>query len=783
MLHRMVLLQASPNYRLSTPSVMKLLTCDDAGKYSLTSDLPPTEIPPYAILSHTWGSDEVTFADIGSSRLKWQQKVGYQKIRFCAEQARRNGLHHFWVDTCCIDKSNAIELQTAINSMFRWYRDAERCYVYMADVSHASVSNEQEIAPWGMSFQKSRWFTRGWTLQELIAPKVVEFYSKEGTFLGDKQSLEYIIRDITGIPTKALRGTPLSEFTVTERESWARNRQTKYEEDMAYSLLGIFSVFLPLIYGEGRDEAQRRLREEVQKAVKEAPEIQNFVARKEELAEMRRTLISDGSRRVVVLHGLGGIGKTQLAVAYLKQYRDEYSAIFWLNMKDETSIRQSFVNVTKQIQQQGADAHLFSELGADDDPNKAVEAAKLWLSLPGNTRWLLVYDNYDEAKLSEAKSGEGIDICKFLPTAYQGAVIITTRLSLIDMGHLRSQLTDPDAKRLLQELDGLPLALATAGAYLRRVSVKLADYLRHYETSWERLHKSTPSLGSYKDRTLCSTWQISYQQIEKQFPLAANLLRFWAYFDNQDLWFELIKAKNNGGPTWLRQLSDELVFNEAIGTLHDYGFVEPCAESLIRGYEGTLGRDIITTAFALLQLGSVYLAQRRFEEAKKIYLEILKKPMRKPGLEPHLAMFAALDLGWLYHIRGQFRGAESMFRRALGGFEAWLGPNHKQTLVLVSRLGHLCMEQDRADKAEPLLARALHGYEETIGPAGFAQSREALEAVADMGMLRLNQGQQREARGYLRHAHDGYMSLLGPDHARTRQTQTVLRELGMAVCL
>ncbi|KAM3480323.1 hypothetical protein MY5147_001245 [Beauveria neobassiana] len=483
--------------------------------------------------------------------------------------------------------------------MFRWYRDAERCYVYMADVSHASASNEQEIAPWRTPFQNSRWFSRGWTLQELIAPKVVEFYSKEGTFLGDKQSLEYIIRDITGIPTKALRGTPLSEFTVTERESWARNRQTKYEEDMAYSLLAIFSIFLPLIYGEGRDEANG-----------------DFEKRKEELAEMRRTLISDGSRRVVVLHGLGGIGKTQLAVAYLKRYRDEYSAIFWLNMKDETSIRQSFVNVTKQIQQQGADAHLFSELGADDDPNKAVEAAKLWLSLPGNTRWLLVYDNYDAAKLTDLYLSQ----------------------------------------EKLQEAEALCL-------------------------------------------------------------------------------------------------------------------------KVVRGYEETLGRDIITTAFALLQLGSVYLAQRRFEEAKKIYLEILKKPMRKPGLEPHLAMFAALDLGWLYHIRGRFRGAESMFRRALGGFEVWLGPNHRQTLVLVSRLGHLCMEQDRADKAEPLLARALHGYEETIGPAGFAQSREALEAVADMGMLRLSQDQQREARGYLRRAHDGYMSLLGPDHARTRQPQTVLREL------
>ncbi|KAF1735623.1 Vegetative incompatibility protein HET-E-1 [Beauveria bassiana] len=343
--------------------------------------------------------------------------------------------------------------------MFRWYRDAERCYVYMADVSHASASNEQEIAPWRTPFQNSRWFSRGWTLQELIAPKVVEFYSKEGTFLGDKQSLEYIIRDITGIPTKALRGTPLSEFTATERESWARNRQTKYEEDMAYSLLAIFSVFLPLIYGEGRDEANGDFEKRFKRR-REAPEIQNFVARKEELVEMRRTLISDGSRRVVVLHGLGGIGKTQLAVAYLKRYRDEYSAIFWLNIKDETFIRQSFVNVTKQIQQQGADAHLFSELGADDDPNKAVEAAKLWLSLPGNTRWLLVYDNYDAAKLSEAKSGEGIDICNFLPTAYQGARHYHDTV----VAH-RHGPCNPDAKRLLQELDGLPLALATAGAF------------------------------------------------------------------------------------------------------------------------------------------------------------------------------------------------------------------------------------------------------------------------------------------------------------------------------
>lgn len=247
---------------------MRLLQCHGAGKYSLTEDLSPSEVPPYAILSHTWGPDEVLFPDLSRAADEWQQKEGYRKIEFCTEQAKKHGIRHFWVDTCCIDKSNSIELQTAINSMFRWYRDAARCYVYMADVSKIDVSNEKEDPAWEKSFCGSRWFTRGWTLQELIAPKVVDFYSKEGIWLGDKSSLESIIRDTTSIPVTALRGTSLSEFTIAERESWVRDRQTKYEEDMAYSLLGIFGVFLPLIYGEGREEAQRRLREEVQKNVK-----------------------------------------------------------------------------------------------------------------------------------------------------------------------------------------------------------------------------------------------------------------------------------------------------------------------------------------------------------------------------------------------------------------------------------------------------------------------------------------------------------------------------------
>jgi hypothetical protein len=170
------------------------------------------------------------------------------------------------VDTCCIDKSSSAELQQAITSKFRWYRDAARCYVYLSDVSinDCDLDNQLSQLPWESAFRSSRWFSRGWTLQELIAPGLVEFFSREGSRLGDKRTLERQIHEITQIAILALQGTPLTEFSVEERLSWAENRQTTVQEDRAYCLLGIFNVYMPLIYGEG-DNIFSRLREEIEK--------------------------------------------------------------------------------------------------------------------------------------------------------------------------------------------------------------------------------------------------------------------------------------------------------------------------------------------------------------------------------------------------------------------------------------------------------------------------------------------------------------------------------------
>ncbi|TGO18329.1 hypothetical protein BPAE_0385g00080 [Botrytis paeoniae] len=233
-----------------------------------------SEIPKYAILSHRWETEEVTFEDLLDGTSK--SKAGYSKIQFCGEQARRNGLQYFWVDTCCINKSNSTELAEAINSMFRWYQNATRCYVYLSDVPRLySYSTDDFNRVWEPIFRKSKWFTRGWTLQELIAPASVEFFSKEGEILGNKVSLEQHICEITRIPVNALRGSRLSDFSFAERMSWAASRVTYRQEDKAYSLFGILGVYLPPIYGEGQENALRRLQEEFEKTVKRVTFVPN----------------------------------------------------------------------------------------------------------------------------------------------------------------------------------------------------------------------------------------------------------------------------------------------------------------------------------------------------------------------------------------------------------------------------------------------------------------------------------------------------------------------------
>jgi hypothetical protein len=243
---------------------MRLLRCSDDGRLSFTSGLISRDtIPPYAILSHTWQkNEEVTYNELKES--SGIQKQGYQKILSCAQQAKHDGLEYFWVDTCCINKADPVELREAISSMFNWYQHASKCYVFLADVPYGKrkADTELDACPWTTAFRTSKWFTRGWTLQELLAPRSIEFFSKEWRRLGDKVSLEVHIHEATRIPKAALQGVPLLQFTIEEQLKWSEHRETTEPEDRVYCMIGIFGVHMTPFYGEGVDGAFTRLMSE-----------------------------------------------------------------------------------------------------------------------------------------------------------------------------------------------------------------------------------------------------------------------------------------------------------------------------------------------------------------------------------------------------------------------------------------------------------------------------------------------------------------------------------------
>jgi hypothetical protein len=244
--------------RLSLPSKPQVRTSNINATYQLFSkhleEFFGDKISPYTILSHTWGDDEVTFADLTHHPVAAAGKDGHRKIDFTCAQTLLDGHGHAWVDTCCIDKSSSAELSEAINSMFDWYAASVVCYAYLSDVIEADGH---------ASFEKSRWFTQGWTLQELLAPTDVVFFDSNWTRLGMKLETSNFLSIVTGIDTDILlQPTRLQSCCVAKKMSWAAHRKTTRSEDAAYSLLGIFNINMPLLYGEGT-RAFIRLQEEI----------------------------------------------------------------------------------------------------------------------------------------------------------------------------------------------------------------------------------------------------------------------------------------------------------------------------------------------------------------------------------------------------------------------------------------------------------------------------------------------------------------------------------------
>ncbi|KAI1322500.1 HET-domain-containing protein [Xylariaceae sp. FL0255] len=248
------------------------------------SELPPKK---FAILSHTWGDEEVLFHELQDNAESVKKKKGWDKITKFCEEACKRGFACGWVDTCCIDKRSSAELTEAINSMYSYYYSADACFIYLGDVpapTAMTYSGGPNISGYPPAIQrimkrddynpskeaqmrsvrKTRWLTRGWTLQELIAPAKRLFFASDWSEIDDEYGLGKTISEVTNIPQHLLQNrNALRLYSTAERFSWAAKRVTKRPEDRAYSLMGLFNVSLPILYGEGEVSAFRRLQLEI----------------------------------------------------------------------------------------------------------------------------------------------------------------------------------------------------------------------------------------------------------------------------------------------------------------------------------------------------------------------------------------------------------------------------------------------------------------------------------------------------------------------------------------
>jgi tetratricopeptide (TPR) repeat protein len=350
--------------------------------------------------------------------------------------------------------------------------------------------------------------------------------------------------------------------------------------------------------------------------------------------------------------------------------------------------------------------------------------------------------------------------------------------------------TDPHAKELAVKLDGLPLALATAGAYLGQVSTSLKEYLRYYTESWLKLQKTSPKLLSYEDRTLYTTWNMSLEHIKSENESAAQLLRLWAYLDNQDVWYELLAASKTDGPEWFSDVvQDELSFNHVIRLLCDHGLVEPSdgPGGLSRGYgmhscvhdwtkfvlggqvDTKLERIVLSCVVASVpseEDPEFWAIQRRLLPHASKWVEAVENDVDVLSDNDEGYLHDLDSLGTLLEDQGKMKEAEVVYHRALDGKEKSLGSEHTSTLRTVNNLGILFRKQGKLKEAEVMYQRALDGQEKSLGP----EHTSTLATVNNLGILYWKQGKLKEAEAMYQRTLDGYKKSLGPEHPSTLET-------------
>ncbi|KAJ8106343.1 hypothetical protein ONZ43_g7097 [Nemania bipapillata] len=787
---------------------MRLLQRQDDGSIKLTKYFNDNEIPQYAILSHTWGADEdeVVFEDmiesVGRQKFRYRQKSGSRKIDHCAEWAAADGLPYFWVDSCCINKSNYTELQEAITSMFRWYQNAEKCYVYLPDVITDDAGHDKPLSQraWESSFRRSRWFTRGWTLQELLAPRHVEFFSGDGRKLGSRTDLGHLLQEVTGIDVKALRGEKLSKFSISERMSWARSRQTKRKEDKAYSLFGIFDVSMYINYGEGEERAMDRLRREILSPDSSQPSQRShfmvpfgrnnhFVGHDTILEQLLQKIPPsanpDDCQRTAI-EGLGGIGKTQIALEAAYRIRDRYpeSSVFWVPASDSDAFENAYREIGRLLRIRGVDR--------EEADVKALVTAGLSRETAGS--WLLIVDDADDLAFL------GPVLNSFFPFNRKGSILFTTRnhrtavnlnvqqrnmivvpkmddieaTRLLRTGLDESRRGDIEGmKRLLSFLVNLPLAIKQASAFLAsNPDVTVSQYLGFHQASdadsielfskqFEDPHRYTSHASD--QNPIARTWLISFKHISRRNPLAADYLKFMCVLAEKAI------------PLALLPVAPGVKMAEAMNMLKSYAFIAECdtpdtfdVHPLVR----LVMRDLLQQRGEWVEL-SITAAQRIAKEYpspksenKDTWVKYLPHAQAVIEIDDVVTMDSPDLAGTVidsYAILEELGESERLCQRGLKLREEKLGKRHPSTLECLHSLGCIFTVLKKHEEAEKIFREVLGLRIEVLG----VEHSKTLQSMSCLSDSLRNQGELGEAETIARQTQKLMEKVLGSKHLDT----------------
>ncbi|KAF1829960.1 hypothetical protein BDW02DRAFT_124922 [Decorospora gaudefroyi] len=555
------------------------------------------------------------------------------------------------------------------------------------------------------------------------------------------------------------------------------------------------------------------------------PVVSQFVARDAEMQALEELLIdpalATSRRNVVVVHGLGGIGKTQLVVEFARKHQRQFSGIFWLDGSSEASLNQSFVDMAQRLPRGELTADGVQMLSqATVEADVAVRECQQWLSMSSNSHWLLIIDNVDRDHRDQDDS-QAYNVKEYFPHADHGSILITSRLATLQRfgsgvkvgtvaveqalaileNNAGSVVKDADV--VLELLHGLPLALTQAGSYMRETNASAATYAKHYDSTWGRLMKKEERfpLEEYSDRSVLTTWTISYEQVQRQSEEAACLLKLWGFLDSGEVWYELIAASKDlagetGVPTWLLEIAeDELAFSEAIGLLSRCSLVDGqegtdshSMHSVLHRWCGYLAEDGERHELGCLAAGLVALSVPSesdvefWRKRKRIMahgLRVSGWTVGAGGLSEERAVGTSIQPGSFYNL-GYLLGDEDrqravqMYQRALDGYEKAWGPEHTSTLDTVNNLDTLYVDLGRLDEAETMLQRVLDGYAKVVSPDNLMTYVPALNNMGAFASLRESQGCVDDARWWYSQALLGYEKTFGRDHDKCESLRTKL---------